>query len=168
GLTNRIIGQMPGVENSQLQVANLPAHTHETTVTQPEVGGVLSGTATATGTANGTGNAAGNIEIPANSAVGGAYTPRPARVLGLGSRTLDAGAAPNTNLEPLSTTLPVSVSVPVSVPVDLSQVSVDVDLTSPVAVVNSDTGSGAVFNNMQPSLTINYVIALNGVYPQRN
>ena len=37
-----------------------------------------------------------------------------------------------------------------------------------VAVTVASTGSGTPFNNMQPFLAVNYIIALFGVFPSRN
>ncbi len=38
---------------------------------------------------------------------------------------------------------------------------------SPATVTIGETGSGVAFNNFQPSLAINYCIALAGIFPQR-
>ena len=37
-----------------------------------------------------------------------------------------------------------------------------------LALTTSNTGSGIAVNNIQPSLTLNYCICLNGLYPSRN
>ena len=37
-----------------------------------------------------------------------------------------------------------------------------------LALTTNNTGSGIAVNNMQPSLTLNYCICLNGLYPSRN
>jgi len=36
------------------------------------------------------------------------------------------------------------------------------------SVLTGNTGGNIPFNNMQPSLTVNYVICLNGIFPSRN
>ncbi|PRC95005.1 phage tail protein [Solimicrobium silvestre] len=42
------------------------------------------------------------------------------------------------------------------------------NLTPLQASICSNTGSGAAHENMQPSLVINYIIALSGIYPTRD
>lgn len=37
-----------------------------------------------------------------------------------------------------------------------------------ISASSQNTGAGQSFNNMQPSLTVNYCIALQGIFPSRN
>jgi microcystin-dependent protein len=39
---------------------------------------------------------------------------------------------------------------------------------SPSAITVGHTGGGLAFNNIQPTLAVNYIIATTGVYPSRN
>ncbi len=50
----------------------------------------------------------------------------------------------------------------------MGQSQVAITQTAPGSVTIGDTGASQPFNNMQPSLGVNYIICLNGVYPSRN
>ena len=49
-----------------------------------------------------------------------------------------------------------------------NQTTPDVSLNSGGPITTGNTGSNLPINNMQPYLTINYIIALQGIFPSRN
>lgn len=129
--------------NVTIGQANLPAHTHAATFTP------------------GGGSSSVSIAIPVNNAGGGDATPSTTSILGVladgggGTPTLYSSAAANTTLKPFS----------VNVPAGGGTVS------------NANTGNGTALpislpvigsvSTIQPSLTLNYIIAWQGIYPTR-
>lgn len=126
-----------------LTVDNLPAHTH---------------TATFTGSS---GTAAVSIAIPADGTGSDTNAPGNTVVLGKASAGVSAAkvyssGAPNTTLEPFDVNVPTGGSG---------------------NVVNASTGGGApvqfavnvpvTVSTLQPSLTMNFIIAVTGIYPSR-
>lgn len=138
GTSNYVMGETAGTEMVTLTQPQMPAHTHAAVV-QPA-------------SLQGTGNATGNISIPANNAAGSASAPAPNRVLGTMSGGGYAGAAPNTTLEPFSATLPATVDI--AVPANFVQIGI--------------SGSNLPVQILQPFQVVNYVIAIEGVFPSRN
>jgi microcystin-dependent protein len=125
-----------------LTVANLPAHSHTATFTP------------------GGGSASVSIAIPADST--GATDNVPATGLVMGKAAAGATAAKIYSSNAANTTLkPFSVNVP----------------AGGGSVSNANTGGGQAVpisvavpvsvSTMQPALTMNYIIALNGLYPPR-
>ncbi|GAT62566.1 phage tail protein [Paludibacter jiangxiensis] len=135
-----------------LSAAQAPLMSHSHTA-------IIAGTATATLTGL---TATGALKATAQA--GTTNTPgssvSPARVPDTGSGdSIQAYGAPDN-----STTMPVTVTVtPPSggLPVDLSKTTVTVGVTPVPSIVTQP------HNNMQPFLALNYIIALEGLYPQR-
>jgi microcystin-dependent protein len=47
--------------------------------------------------------------------------------------------------------------------------AIEIDLSAVTAnTTTDDTGGNSAHNNIQPSLVMNYIICMNGVYPPRN
>lgn len=124
-------------------VANLPSHTHTATFTP------------------GGGSSSVSIAIPVNSAGGGGTAPGTTSVLGVladgtgAAPTLYSTAAANTTLKPFS----------VNVPAGGGTVS-NANTGNGTALPISLPVSGSV-STIQPSLTLNYIIAWQGIYPER-
>lgn len=135
GLSNYVIGEMGGVENTSLLISNMPAHNHIAVVTPS--------------TLNGSGVATGDIAIPAQDGGAGTNIPSPSAYLGKPSAPIYA-AASDTTLKPFSATLTAAVSV------------------APPTVQVGITGGSIPFSVQQPFLTLNYSIALQGIFPSRN
>lgn len=168
GLTFHAWGAKGGAETVTLANSQMPMHNHQAVVTTP--GGyqvTIGGTATATGTATGTGNATGNISIPAQNSGAATNIPGPTVVIGKPGAAAFANAS-NTNLLPFSATLPTTVSVPISAPVDLSKVTATASATTAPAIAVGNAGGSQPFGILPPFLAINYIIALEGIFPPRN
>jgi microcystin-dependent protein len=140
-----------GLEYVTITSLELPVHTHA-------AAGALSGSAntTLTGiTASGTLKATtqeGNTSTPGTNAV-----PAKIPLLGGSSEQVFAYGAPD-NL----TTMPVNVTVTPpagGLPVDLTKTTVGITV--------QNTGSGMPSANVQPFIALNYIIALQGIFPQR-
>jgi microcystin-dependent protein len=110
GLSSRRIGERSGLENTSLNVANMPAHTH--VASDPQM--------------RATANPA-NTTDPSNAAL---------------------AIAPAYN--------------------DSSPAATGMDASSIEHPQAGSAGSGTATNNMQPYLTINFCIALVGIFPSRN
>ncbi|MDP1772668.1 MAG: tail fiber protein [Methylobacter sp.] len=136
-----------GTATITITQANLPAHTHTATLSLSD----LSATSTLNATSKGPGSPApSNNATLSNTGTGGTsgamYLATP-------------GAA--TDLVPLNTA------------------SVSTVVSGTGSVTNANTGSGAplaipiattstIFSNMQPYLGLNYIIAMEGIFPSRN
>lgn len=140
GLTPYNMGQMGGAEFQTLTIGNLPAHTHTATV-----GGSATGKIMAT-------NDAGTTSDP----LGGIFA------------------------KPMSGATPVKEYKPVPGPIDLTNSTqlaanhmasmtnstVLVDPTN-IRVNNGVTGGSMPINLMQPYVTVNYIMAVEGIFPAR-
>ncbi len=131
-----------GTGSVSIGVANLPSHTHAATFTP------------------GGGSASVSIAIPADSTGETDNVPGPGVVMAKGisgtsqAKVYSSNAA-NTTLKPFSVSVPAGGGT----------------------VVNANTGSGTALpvsvnvpvsvSTLQPGLTLNYIIALNGIYPTR-
>jgi microcystin-dependent protein len=170
GLSPYTLGQRAGAETTSLNGAQLPAHVHGATfspvmgtasVTIPGTSGSLSATgAMAVDTAVGTVSA-----LPAGSTNG--------HLAGLaGSVKVGSSTNPVTMQGPYTTGTPASTaSVPVSVGLTGSAgtpaTTVSIPSVTGGAVSIGVAGSSAPFDNRQPLLTLNFVIALEGLWPPR-
>jgi len=156
GLANVAQGEKAGSNNAtvisngtatiSLTTANLPSHTHTATMSLSG----LSATSTLNATSKGPGSAApSNNATLSNTGTGGTS----------GAMYLaTTGAA--TDLVPLNTA------------------SVSTVVSGTGSVTNSNTGGGAsltvpvvssaTISNMQPYLGLNYIIAMEGIFPSRN
>lgn len=136
GLSPIVIGEQAGAENVTLTTNNMPQHTHAATVT-------------------GGGAVAGQISIPATTStasgtLGG--VPGPTTTLG---PTVASGGRPG---ELYST------STDSATATTLKPFNVNLQASAP-AVQNSLAGNGLPFALRNPYLGINFVIALQGVFP---
>lgn len=131
-----------GSGSATIAVNNLPAHTHTATFTP------------------GGGGASVNIAIPVDNTGATDNVPGATMVLGKGAAGATAARIYSTNAAN-ATLKPFPVSVP----------------AGGGTVANADTGGGQALplavnvpvtvSTLQPALTMNYIIALNGIYPQR-
>jgi len=156
GLSNVAQGEKAGTNNTTvisngtatiaLNQSNLPAHTHTATLSLSG----LSATSTLNATSKGPGSPApSNNATLSNTGTGGTS----------GAMYL-ATTGPATDLIPLNTA------------------SVTTVVTGTGSVTNSNTGNGTpltvpvvsstTISNMQPYLGLNYIIALEGIFPSRN
>lgn len=135
------VGQTGGVANTTLSVANLPSHTHSATFTP---GGM-------TCAAN------GNFTIPATTTLANVAIPDSASYLAKPNKVGTTQVSTYNN--------DTAVIKDIQLPGGTVNVSGTVSGTGTVAV--GATGSGAVVNNMQPYIVLNYIIATTGLYPSR-
>lgn len=135
-----------GTVNISLTSANLPAHTHPATMTPA---GLTANTTVTVGTAL--------VGVPAAVANNGGLTNTPTGGSGA-NLFLPAGTAPVTpnNLGGVSTQLGGSASVSVSANTGGGQ-----PLAAPVV-------TSATTSIMQPYLGLNYILAVEGIFPSRN
>ena len=112
GLSNKVLGEQAGVENTTLLANNLPPHTH--------------GFSASASMACRTG--AGNVDSPANN-------------IPAGSASDENYAAPPGN----------AFMAPIT-----------------VAGTTAVAGGSQPFSNVQPSLGMNYIICVEGIFPSRN
>ncbi len=140
GLTNRVIGSVAGTEKTYLTVSNLPVYTSTATVTGSASGKIMASTD------------AGTTSI-ATGAVLASSTSKgtPVKAFKPVSGPIDV-----TNATQLASNNMVAMTD--------STVLVDV---SKIIVKTTSPGSGTAFDNMQPSLTVNYIIAIEGTWPSR-
>lgn len=132
---------------AQLSAANLPAHTH---------------TAHFTGSAAGSATLAFDVTIPAST--GSATASAPGNTLGFAATASPSckifnEADTNTNLKPFK------VSTTANLPTPAGSVTVDPAGATPPALAPVNV-QGTV-PTLPPFLTMNYIIALQGIYPQR-
>jgi microcystin-dependent protein len=146
GLSAYVIGQKAGSENTQLSIANMPAHTHLATFTSG--GGGSAPTITASLKAS---TLAATSNVPGT---GGATT---------------LGAPQFSNAARVVQTVPAYV-VDAAPTVALTGLSVAITGGSVGSgtVTNAPTGNGVPFSNLSPYLCINYSIAIQGLFPSRN
>ncbi|MCB0706366.1 MAG: phage tail protein [Saprospiraceae bacterium] len=116
GLSDRVIGQKGGSENTMLITNNLPPHNHGATV-------------------------GGSVQMPVSASSGNTDSPSGAYLTSTSTDfyadTVAAGEFSGA-------------------------------LTSNLSVTLGMTGGSMPVNNMQPYLTINYCICVNGIYPSRS
>ncbi len=141
GLSTHKLGARSGTETVTLNVLQIPSHFH--TASSSVVGGTgsITGTATATVNINNTDgpDQDGNGKFLGYSDGGGLYTGTP------DGSTLNAG----------------------SVTVDTSGLGINMSGMGVSTTVNP-TGGSQPHNNMQPYLTIYWIICLQGVFPSRS
>lgn len=140
GLTPRTMGDKGGVENVSILISNMPAHTHVATFT-PSGGG---GTPTVT--------------VQGSSAA--ASSPNPGGNYLAGTTKIGTGpTAPTGDLyvsNPASTTLG-----------NIAGVSISGVPTGGGTVTNSQTGNNLPLATESPFTVVNFIIALQGVFPTR-
>lgn len=141
GLTPRKLGEKSGTENNTLTVAQMPRHTHAAK---------LDGALDATGTGNAT---LYGVDKPANSS-----NPNGNLLATSASQIYydDAGddSTADLNLKEMN-------ELAISGTADMS-------ITKISGVALADSGGGQAVNNVSPFLAVNFIIALQGIYPSRN
>lgn len=168
------VGQTGGSFISTLSQANIPVHTHTSTFTSGGAGGATTITGTASlpfsTTATLPTTVSGDLTI-ASAAGGGVVTPANNSVLTKGGAQANiylAGAAniPIGPTQTLSGTASGSVSGTASGPITLTASGGTASGT--VTVGPNVGGAGTAFSTVSPYLALNFIIAINGLYPQRN
>jgi len=146
GLSPYNIGQTTGAELTQLNQANLPAHTH-TAVTQ--VQGTVTNLAAVT-TVNAMAGPSTRVIPPGDNFI---TSPVTAGASPIGVQAFAAsGSGTVTALNSGTATTTVSGGT----------------LNASATTTNAVTGQNAPFSTLQPLLAINYSIATVGIYPSRN
>ncbi|SFG86912.1 phage tail protein [Methylobacterium gossipiicola] len=154
--TNYLLGSVTGTEKNTLSTANLPAHNHGATFEAKT--GQQSVTIPAV-----TGNLQVGVTVNATTAVATSGSPTAsANMLSSGGVTKIYGQTQTSNLVALSGTSATVTGNP-SIPAN----TVTINTVTGGAVTVSPTGNGAPVSNMQPSLALNFIIAVNGIYPDR-
>lgn len=151
GLSNYAIGEKKGAETNTLTSINIPT---------------LKGTVDLTalkGTATGTVQQSIPVEIAVPCSTAGGGSPEPENcVMGVDTSAgmTPYATSPETGkfMQPLKATVQVNASA--SLPVTLDGGSVNI-------TINKDTTPVPV-NNLQPTLGLNYIICVYGVFPNRN
>lgn len=139
GSVNYQLGNVNGNENSTITGANLPTHKHGLTATNAKIGVSLSGF---------------TVKQPISQSYGGGIDPTnsyPAKAVdSSGGEVNSYSTAPTANafMAPATVT---------------GNASVSYDSAS----CTENTGTGTAMYTMPPFQTINYIIAVQGIYPQR-
>lgn len=143
GLSSWSLGERAGSETVTLNVTQMPVHSHTTSVTQPVVAG-----ATMTGKVN---VSSGSATLQTATVGASIATP------GSGSGRSFAG------------TLGFNTTAP---DIALNSASFAGTVTgiglSPVGVQVNNAGNQQAHSNIQPSLGINFIICMFGIFPSRN
>lgn len=152
------IGTVVGAESTTLTQANMPTHTHGAAFTPTT--GPQSVTIPAT-----TGNLQVGVAVNATSNAAANGTPSTANnmlstVAPAGPRIY--GPTATANLVPLG-----GVSASVTGTASTAANTVNIQTVTGGNVAVSPAGGSAAFNNLQPSLALNFIIALQGIYPSR-
>lgn len=147
GLILRQLGEVVGQEAVRLDIAEMPAHTHTAVTSAPQASIAVTNDFVST-----------TVKVPVTKEGGGTDDPTNAI---LATATIPKGEAkvystgdPNGSLKEFAA----------DVTVDPSFIGVSVGKPG-VALL--DTGGSQPHNNMQPSLVLNYIIALEGIFPPR-
>jgi microcystin-dependent protein len=141
GLSQYVLGQTAGVENVTLNQSQLPPHTHQATFT-PTGGGSPLSVGVTVAVAN---TSTGNVSDPTNNIIA---VPKPS---GPGSIVAYQPASAATG--------------------QLGGVAVNVSGSPGItggSVTNAIAGSGQPTPITQPVLCVNFIIALQGIFPSRN
>lgn len=172
------VGQMGGAFVSALNQSNVPVHTHTSTFTSGGAGGATTITGTASlpfsTTATLPTSVTGSLTLGVSTATGnnanftnGALLAKPS--LGTGSPYAASSATADTVIggtQTLSGTASGSVSGTASGPITLT--ASGGTGSGSVTVGPNVGGTGAAFGTVSPYLALNFIIALNGLYPNRS
>lgn len=169
------VGKQIGAETVTLNQTHLPMHSHTATF-QPTMGDVQVNIPATTG------NLAVTASLPLATTATGTATASPAPAGNatnyIGAVTAKASSGPTsynvsfTGLFSNSATPPTGgASSPVNTVVTgtagTGAVIANVSTVKGGAVSIGNSGANAPFSNLQPSLVMNFIIALNGIYPDR-
>lgn len=151
-----VVSQVYGSETTTLAAANLPAHTHPATfaptmgsqnVTLPAVTGSQKVTVNVASSASNAAPGTGTV-LAAGTATVKLYTAYP-----------PAAPATMTALNDASATLSGNPAIP--------QQTVSVNTVTGGAVTVGPNTGGTPFNTLQPSMALNFIITMMGLYPMR-
>jgi len=177
GLNRYIIGMMGGYESYRMTLNELAAHKHVVTATSVSNsvstasggggGGTtvnVDGTAAVTADLYGT-TAEGNINVPTGMALakGNATVARES-----GSANIYNTTAPDQKMKSGSVKIGNLSGLTVTIPAGGSVVNITTNTTTATTVVVQETGASQGLPLMQPFLTVNCIISLEGMYPPRN
>lgn len=172
------LGATGGAQGVTLSQANLPIHNHPATFTGTGGGGSTPSTASGavtlpfSVTPTLTATAAGKVTLASTTGTGGSATPVNNGILVKGgaaaniystTATADAAIGPSQTFTGTATG---TVAGNASGNVTLSVTGGGGGITGGSVTVGT-AGSSAPFSNMQPYLTMSFVIAVNGLYPDR-
>lgn len=157
GGTNYPLGTTVGTETTTLTTINMPTHTHAANFTATT--GTQSVTIPAT-----TGNLQVGVTVNATSTAAASGAPSSAsNMLATASGTNKIyGATTTSNLVPLGGT-----SAAVTGNPDIPASTVNIQTVTGGTVTVGTAGNSQPFNTLQPSLALNFIIAMNGIYPSR-
>ena len=147
-ITTQLLGSTTGSDYVTITNNNLPQHTHTATFT--------SSTSTSTTV---------SVAIPANDTTDNPVnTPSTTTVMAKGTTGSDPASvytteAASTTLKPFDTT--------VNLPTVQGSVQIDSSSYSPQVPVNLAVAVPLKFSTMPPTMTMRYIIAVNGIYPTR-
>ena len=153
------VSKVYGAETTTLTVDNIPPHIHPATFT-PIMGSQNITIPAQTGPLK--------IKMNVASAAGGSVPPGNAAILGTGAgpTSLKIYAPANTTPAPATTPLAdAATSVEGTAPTKEQVVSVNTVTGGTVSVGTS--GAGTAFSTLQPSLALNFIITLSGLYPSK-
>ncbi|QQX78945.1 phage tail protein [Shewanella sp. KX20019] len=145
GQANRVIGQLGGRQNITLQTAQLPPHKHTLSASSKEGTTHIPTNAVL---ATGSGSSSVTVSIPEGIPVSGEVISGPATLKLEKGKTSDSKTASG------------------SVTTQAYAAANSLTPMSENAIGN--TGGGAYIGVEQPYLTLNYIMALDGIYPSRN
>lgn len=145
GQANRVIGQLGGRQNITLQSAQLPPHNHPLNASSKE--GTTSAPANAV-LATGSGSSKVTVSIPAGIPVSGQIGSGP------GANQLQNGQTSDSKTASGSVTTEMYTAASSLTPMSANSIG--------------NTGTGAFIGVEQPYLTLNYIMALDGLYPTRS
>jgi microcystin-dependent protein len=194
GGSKYLLAKQLGTETTALTLSNLPVHNHSAVfnptpgtqkVTIPATTGNLSVTATPNLTASG--NA--NLPVTASAKIGASAPSSKTNTLadkslltgpasggvaiyGPPGSTADRQIGPDGAVTGTATgTVNVAVSGTVNVTVSgnagTAATTADVNTITGGTVATGNAGGGAAFSNLQPLLVMNFIMAMNGIYPDR-
>ncbi len=143
GLSSYTQGQTGGTENTSLLLANLPPHTHTAATTAPTLQAF-----SASVTINAINRPSSRVAAPGGALItGGVDSATGATINGFAPN----GSGASVSLDAQSAALSNAAAT----------------FTAPTTTLSS-TGNGVPFSSLQPYLAVNYIIAVQGVFPSRN
>ncbi|WP_233836200.1 phage tail protein [Paraburkholderia sp. ZP32-5] len=141
GLQPVNLGQVGGAETVTLEQTQMPMHTHTAQVAGASAAG-------------------GQIAIPASTATGSSAGANPTVATNVPAPTAVLGGA-------LSAGHPATIYNTAAADTTLKPFDVSLTVSAP-SIANSVTGGGQPFAVRNPYLGLNFIVALNGIYPTRD
>lgn len=147
GLSNYRLGQRSGVENVTLNVLQMPSHFHNASMS---VTGTVNAPISGNGSIKCDSSGNDNTNVPVGKYIGTPPT-------GGGKQAAIFSATQNSNMAVDGVTISGTATIPFgTIPSSSWNISV------------APTGGNQSHTNIQPYLAVNYLIAMQGVYPSRN